>query len=292
MQKNLCVLGLSSLQQVERSPFHRDSLVRVRGMIIQELSCTPCQVTVNLGYKRGDMCHTEYLPVYLNEEAVYLDALGLVVTEPVLDQVDCNEVFTPIFETTTGKLITANPHIIEVKMAISNPEQLGFHEGPLEHMEDTESLLYTKAEVKAYSEWIHASRARKALTRRYCASSESCGLYQPTEPGTFNLENLVTELENTLDWKQWMMTYLQTGGQYASIVILVVWMLKLTQRLLAVLSIKKQGFDWRTAVMLNFNLESQVRRTILRNVPAPAPAPAPNVVAETETLLLTESTWA
>ena len=92
-----------------------------------------------------------------------------------------------------------------------------------------------------------------------------------------------------------MMTYLQTGGQYASIVILVVWMLKLTQRLLAVLSIKKQGFDWRTAVMLNFNLESQVRKTILRNVPAPNPPVSPNVrIAEagTETLLLTKSTRA
>ena len=100
-------------------------------------------------------------------------------------------------------------------------------------------------------------------------------------------------LENTLDWKQWMMSYLQTGGQYASIVILVVWMLKLTQRLLAVLSIKKQGFNWRTAVMLNFNLQSQVRKTILRNLPAPTPPVSPDVrpaEAGTETLLLTEST--
>ena len=85
-----------------------------------------------------------------------------------------------------------------------------------------------------------------------------------------------------------MMTYLQTGGQYASIFILVVWTLKMIQRLLAVLSVKKQGFNWRTAVMLNFNLESQVRRTILRNVPAPAPAPALDTEAG-ETLLLTES---
>ena len=178
MQTHLCVLGLSSLQQMERSPFHRDSLIRSRGMILQELSCTPCQVTVTLGYKRGDMCHTEYLPVYLKDEAVYLDAMGLIVTTPVLDRVDCNEVFTPIFETTEGKLITGNPHIVEVKMSFSKPEQLGFHEAPLDHLEDTESLLYTKAEVKAYSEFLHASRARKAITTaltcRYCAGSKSC----------------------------------------------------------------------------------------------------------------------
>ena len=135
-------------------------------------------MTVNLGYKRGDMCHTEYLPVHLKDEAVYLDAMGLIVTTPVLDRVDCNEVFTPIFETTEGKLITANPHIVEVKMSISKPEQLGFHEDPLDHIKDTKSLLYTKAEVKAYSEFLHASRARKAITTaltcRYCAGSKSC----------------------------------------------------------------------------------------------------------------------
>ena len=141
-------------------------------------------------------------------------------------------------------------------------------------MEETESLLYTKAEVKAFDDWIHASRARKAissaLTRRYCSGSGSCGSYQPTEPGTFNLENLVAEIEDRLDWKQWVMTYLQMAGQYASVFILVVWTLKIIQQLFAVMSVKKQGFDWRTAVMLNFNLDSQVRRTILRNVPAPA----------------------
>ena len=60
------------------------------------------------------------------------------------------------------------------------------------------------------------------------------------------------------------------AGQYASVLILVVWTLKIIQKLLAVMSVKKQGFDWRTAVMLNFNLDSQVRRTKLIIVPAPA----------------------
>ena len=135
--------------------------------------------------------------------------------------------------------------------------------------------MYTKAEVEAYSEFLHASRARKAittaLTRQYCTGSDSCGSYQPSEPGTFNLDNLITDLEDTLDWKQWLISYLQIGGQYASIIILAVWILKLIIKLLAVLSVKNQGFNWKTALQLNFNLAGQVPDTMLRNVPAPTP---------------------
>ena len=149
MQAHLCAMRLNSLHSMERSPFHPDSLIRSRGTIIQELRCSPCQVTATLGYSRGDLCHTEYLPVYLGDEAVYLDTMGLIVTQPVLDQVDCHGVFSPIFETVDNKLVQANPQIVEVKMTILKKENLGFHEASLDHIEDTESLLYTKAEFEA-----------------------------------------------------------------------------------------------------------------------------------------------
>ena len=131
----------------------------------------------------------DYLPVYLGEE---LDAMGMIVTTPVLDQVYCKGIFTPIFQATDSRLIQANPQIAEVKMIISKPEGLGFHESPLDHMEETVSLLYTKGEFEAYNKYLHASRACKAiqsaLTRKYCASTASCGSYQPSEPGPFNLQ--------------------------------------------------------------------------------------------------------
>ena len=108
------------------------------------------------------------------------------------------------------------------------------------------------------------------MTRKYCASTTSCGSYQPTEPGTFNLENLVNEVENELDWKQWMMTYLQTRGQYASIIVLAGWTLQILGKLLAVLNVRKKGFAWKTALQLNF--DDQVLDTLLRNAPVPAPS--------------------
>ena len=172
-------------------------------------------------------------------------------------------------------------------MVISKPEGLGFHESPLDHMEDTDSLLYTKGEFEAYNEYLHASQARKAiqsaLTRKYCQSTASCGSYQPSEPGTFNLENLVDDIENELDWKQWLLTYLQTAGQYASIIVIVAWTIKIGAKLLAVISVRNQGFTWRTALQLNFNLSSQVRDSLLRNAPAPANPETPGT-RPTETM--------
>ena len=124
---------------------------------------------------------------------------------------------------------------------------------------------------------------QSALTRKYCASTASCGSYQPSEPGTFNLENLVDDIENELDWKQWLLTYLQTGGQYASIIVIVAWTIKLGAKLLSVISVRKQGFTWRTALQLNFNLSSQVRDSLLQNAPAPANPETPRM-RPTETM--------
>ena len=148
MQLHLCTLGLNSIAQMERSPFHPDALIKTRGHIIQEMECQPVQVISALGYQRGDLCHMDYLPVYLGEEAVYLDVMGMIVTTPVLDQLDFKGIFTPIFQATNERLIQVNPQVTEVKMVISNPEGLGFHESPLDHMEETDSLLYTKSESK------------------------------------------------------------------------------------------------------------------------------------------------
>ena len=141
-------------------------------------------------------------------------------------------------------------------------------------------------------EYLHASRAQKAiqspLTRKYCASAASCGSHQPSESGTFNLENLVDDIEDKLDWKQRLLSYLQTGGQYASILIVVVWTMKIGAKLLAFLSVRNQGFTWKTALQLNFNLSSQVRDSLIRTSPAHAipevPGTRPN--GEMGTLVL------
>ena len=107
------------------------------------------------------------------------------------------------------------------------------------------------------------------MTPKYCASTASCGSYQPSEPGNFNLENLVDNIEDKLDWKQWLLAYLQTGGQYASIIVVLVWTEDRSQTPSPPISEEPRvHLENSPAVELQpLHLSSQVRDSLLRTAP-------------------------
>ena len=74
--------------------------------------------------------------MYLGEEPVYLDTSKLITRKPILDLLDCDEVFPPIFETTNGQLVQAAPTVQPISLQLSKPEQLGYHIDELEHVEE------------------------------------------------------------------------------------------------------------------------------------------------------------
>jgi len=100
-------------------------------------------------------------------------------------------VFPPIFEATNGVLAQAAPSVQPIFIQLSKPEQLGYHVGKLEHVEETDSLLYTHKEMQTYMELFHARRSSRAityaLTAQYCANPGTCGEYQPTGTLGFDL---------------------------------------------------------------------------------------------------------
>ena len=75
------------------------------------------------------------MSIYLGEEPVYLDTYRLITRQPILDLLDCNEVFPPIFETTNGQLVQADPSVQPIVHQLSKPEQLGYHVDELEHVD-------------------------------------------------------------------------------------------------------------------------------------------------------------
>ena len=183
LQHHLCSISAENLQYMQRSPLHEDALIRVRGDIIQEMKCQTVEVTNSIGYKRGEKCYRDHLPVYLNEEPVYLDTSKLVVEKPMLDSINCDELFPPVFLTKDGTMIQAVPQIEKINIKLSKPEGIGFHIGKMEHYEVTDSLLYTTKELQAYRELFHSQKSRKAImyaiTSRYCSTPKACGNYQP-----------------------------------------------------------------------------------------------------------------
>ena len=77
----LCSMNRHSLAHSELSPFHPDALLRVRGEIVQELTCTRVQVTARIGDKRSEDCLAHSLPVWLQNEPVFLQAETHLIIE-------------------------------------------------------------------------------------------------------------------------------------------------------------------------------------------------------------------
>jgi len=270
VQKHLCTLGANSLHQLERSPIHPNALIRDRGDIIQEMQCQTVEVTSSPGYQRHDKCSKEYLPVYLGEEPVYLDTSKLITRKPILDLLDCDEVFPPIFETTNGQLVQAAPTVQPISLQLSKPEQLGYHIDELEHVEETDSLLYTHKEVQAYMELFHAKKSSKAvtyaLTAQYCATPGSWGEYQPTGTLGFELNNLAQSTLKVLDWKSYIWDTLDTWGHYASCLVILYLIGKLIYTLVSVVVTRVKGTSWATALRLDIFLLSEFRNNLIQTL--------------------------
>ena len=61
----------------------------------------------------------------------------------MLDSINCDKLFPSVFLTKDRTLIQAVPQIEIVKIKLSKPEGMGIHIGAMEHVEETDSLLYT-----------------------------------------------------------------------------------------------------------------------------------------------------
>jgi hypothetical protein len=134
----------------------------------------------------------------------------------------------------------------------------------LEHVEETDSLLYTHKEVQAYMELFHSKRSSRAvtyaLTAQYCASPGSCGEYQPTGTLGFELSNLAQNTLKVLDWKSYIWDALYTWGHYASCLVILYLIGKLISTLISVVVTHRKGTSWATALRLNVFLLTEFRK--------------------------------
>ena len=140
----------------------------------------------------------------------------------------------------------------------------------MEHVEETDSLLYTHKEVQAFMELFHAKRNSKAvtyaLTAQYCATPGSCRKYQPTGTLSFELDNLAQSTLKVLDWKSYIWDALDNWGHYASCLVILYLIGKLIYTLVSVVVTRRKGTSWATALRLNIFLLTEFRNNLIQTL--------------------------
>jgi len=261
----VCRMNFASLKSLERSPFHKNALIRIRGQLIQELTCKEVQVTATEGDTRGE-CYDNLLPVTLEGIPLFLDAVSMVVVEDsTLHQVACSEMYTAVVQTDAGIFLSANPEVqtVEVKTSPLETSFLHLEAEATSHEEESSDLLYTKSEISAFRELLHFQRTRNqvldGLVRGYCKVPTACS-YQSSGPGGFDVRNLLSNSLDDLSWQSWVLKYLGIIGQGASVLVVLYLGLGLVKSLgQAVLDGRKYQVSVREAWKLNSSVKNELK---------------------------------
>lgn len=272
----LCKMNQHALQRAERSPFHEGALLRIRGDIVQELTCTPVVAEIRLTEKRTEQCTRDAIPVYVNERPSYLLAYDkIIVDETEISMVPCERSYTPVVYTKEGALITANPVVTRVQLTLTHIGEDYLHlDSNQAHPIIGEDLMYTQTEIQAFNDLVHFSRIKShvidSMVERYCGQG-SCGDYQPEEQlnGGFSITNLEDQVEEEVFWwKAWLKT-LERCGAYSSLICILYFLGTLLYRIVYFLRLAVgEKMQFQRAARLTFFVNSRLRESIYKDAQA------------------------
>ena len=244
---SLCTMSRQALHQTELSPFHKDSLIRIRGDMVSELQCEKVTVEARLGDNRGPHCYKDSLPVWVRNKPLYMLAVsGLIVEENTLTHVPCHSQFNSIFRARNGDMVQADPEVQRVEGLQLQHIGAGYiHAFDTEeptHSEFSSDLLYNNEQVGAFNDLIHFNRARAhvldSLVRQYCKKSINskfpCGEYRPEGPGNYGFDpgHLRQEITSETDWFSYAQRKLSEYGGYCSIGVILLFIIYLPYKLI------------------------------------------------------------
>ena len=271
MGEKLCNLNSHGITRVEMSPFHQNSLLRVLGDVIQELTCAPVRVQVRIGEKRDEKCYSEALPVWLNNQPVWISALNhLVIEVSELEAMPCESIYSPLFATDNNTIVHANPTVSVVDLPLTHFDTgyLHVHEHNIVHQEFSGDLVYTSAEIQKFNDLIHfesqKSKVLSALTSKYCTRGQ-CGSYRPSAgTSTFSLSNLEDQIEDQIEIWPHVKEIVQEYGAYASFLVLFYICFTVLLKIGTVLHLKfKKKVSFNNAIRYTFYLDTHVRNAVL-----------------------------
>ena len=228
MGSRLCAINKGQLPLHELSPFHKNSLIRTRGDVVEELECEEVTVELREGEDRHKgLCVKGAFPVYLSGQPLHL----LTGTHLVVESADvilehCANTPAEILLAKGRIFLQAAPVVTRVNLTLDHLDSRLLHLDATEpHSEDeepTESMLYTKAEIEKLQRYISYGRIRENVVHRmvsdYCENNPDCGSYQPvaTSAGvhTFDLSEIQDVLKDPFSWfsEKWSEQTVKVGA--------------------------------------------------------------------------------
>jgi hypothetical protein len=202
-EEQLC--NLASLRMTaDQSVLHGNHLLRMQGELISEFVCSEVQVRTRAGYKaEGDVC-LDHLPVYTPDNQLkYLSPLSrLLVNRDVVSTINCSAHYPIVYEDNNGKMITANPEVKELRIALSDHHVLNPEASNHSKVFKFSSLLYTPEEVQAYEQMLQSHAAEKSAIRKfssyYCGTTGECAPSRGT--GDFKWTRLMNPEAMVNEW--------------------------------------------------------------------------------------------
>ena len=275
----ICTIGSHSLELNELSPFHPDSLLRIRGDVIQELKCKRVKAIARLGENRHEKCSSDSLPVWLGNQPIHIQSrTHLIVDEDPLEMIPCSAAYVPVFLAKDGKtMLIANPEVQRAEITIGHLSEDYLHlteTEDLRHPSFGEDLLYTKDEMDQFNELIHFQRTKKrvinALITDYCETNDQCGSYSPSS-GTataFNLQHLEDKVyspfEIFFDWSE----KLSKIGNVCSILIVLLLIISIAYKISKVFWLTfKHKLGFGQAVKLGLFVDTTLMKAMVDATP-------------------------
>ena len=233
LSRKLCSINRETLNLNELSPFHQNSLLRIRGDVVQELQCKPVIATAKIGDKRSDQCSSDSLPVWIENQPLRLQArTHLIIEEDPLEMIPCNAAYVPVFLARDGHtLLTAMPEVQTIKMPLGHisSDYLHLNDEDFTHPAFGEDLLYTAEEITQFNSLIHFQRTKQrvlnSMVSSYCKGNAQCGAYQPSKSTSpvFNLQHLEDEMTSPFQFLfNWSKKVAQIGNICSILIVFII----------------------------------------------------------------------
>ena len=191
---SLCLLTLQSAAVGDvRSPFTKNAILRSRGDVLTELSCSEVQVTFVLHEELQPHCYRGAVVGRVGEAVVLLDTQAFTIHELTeVSKINCEDHFPTIIKSEEGDYLSVHPKVTVERLQISTIKK--FAGGPLfEHVDNGQSLLYTDSEVIKFNNLIHFGRVHKLVAARITTNlcTGKCGMKLGKSGPILDMSNLI-----------------------------------------------------------------------------------------------------